>query len=260
MKTSKFLKIGIEAAREAGEVLMSFWRRTKEVAVKSDHFSNIVSKADLESEKKIISLIKNRFPEHAIYSEEKGMSDNFSEYLWIIDPLDGTPGFINGLENFGISVGLLYHQEPIIGIIYLPAFDKLFTAERDKGAYLNDKKIVMSNTSKLSNSIIAFDYGYADKERKISDTLMKLVPFLRYPLTFGSASFSLAYLADSRIQGYVIPCPTPFDIGGGALIVEEAGGKVSDFSGLLIDWSKKETTFLASCPGIHQDIINILKK
>ncbi len=259
METSKFLKVGIEAAKNAGEILMSYLGKIREVRVKSNHFSNIVTLADLESENRILSILKNKFPSHSIYSEEKGESLLSSEYLWVIDPLDGTIIFVNGLEYFGISIGLLYRFQPIVGIIYLPALDELFTAQKGKGAYFNNKKMVMSKTSKLNNSIIAFDYGYGDRNKSISNTLMKTVPFLRYPLTFGSASFSLSRLANSKIQGYIHPSPTKFDIAAGSLIIKEAGGKVTDFFGSSLDWSKKETTFLASCRAIHRDLVKILK-
>lgn len=240
--------------------MLSSFKKIKNISVKNDHFSNIATNADLESEKKIISIIKKKFPDHDVYSEEIGRSNNSSEYLWVIDPLDGTIIFANGFENFGISIALLLNKKPIMGVIYLPFHKKMFFAENGKGAFLNGRKIIMKDVDKINNSVIAFDCGYIDKSKHISETMVRLAPFLRYPLMLGSAVFAMSCLVENKLQGYVISTPTKFDIAAGFLIIKEAGGIVTDFKGQQIDWSKRDTTFLASCPGIHKNIIEVLNK
>ena len=142
----------INLAKEAGKILMNDFGRLKTIKKKGQN--DFVTNADYESEKFIISKIQGKYPEHSILSEEKGEIKNDSDYEWYIDPLDGTTNFVHGLPMFGVSIGLAKKGESILGVIYLPFFNEMYVAEKGKGAYLNGKKIHVSDNSDVKNSLV----------------------------------------------------------------------------------------------------------
>ncbi|MFA4833627.1 MAG: inositol monophosphatase family protein [Patescibacteria group bacterium] len=250
--------IAIEAARKAGRVLLREYANfdRSKIELKSSH--EILTKADLDAEKIIIKAIKKSFPSHQILSEEAGWTKNKSDYLWIIDPLDGTTNFSMRNPLWSISIALAYNKEIILGIIFIPVLNELYWAEKNKGAYLNNKKIKVSKISK-GKIINTFCHGHTTKAIKKAIkyyTKQKLNGLDCRQL--GSAALELAYVACGRVETIVIPETNPWDVAAGALLVREAGGKVTDFSGRR--WSLDNRDIAASNGQVHKSILNVLKK
>ncbi|MFX0211540.1 MAG: inositol monophosphatase family protein [Candidatus Hodarchaeota archaeon] len=162
--TSQFLHVAIEASRKAGKILLELFNKELKVSFKTDH--SIVTEADLKAESIIINLVKDNFPRHSILSEESGKESQDSDYLWIIDPLDGSTNFFVRNPFFAVSIGLLHKHKPILGVVYAPIQDELFVAENNKGAYVNDKIITVDETATLEKSFLAFFNGRDLDSRK----------------------------------------------------------------------------------------------
>ncbi len=226
------------------------------IRLKAKH--EIVTKYDLLAEKMIIQGIKKHFPDHQILGEEGGLSKNKSDFLWIIDPIDGTTNFSIHNPLWSISVALLYKKKVVLGIVLVPILNELFIAENGRGAYLNDKKIKVSDTKKDKN-INTFCHS-----RKKSD-IKKAIKYFSYQKLkgldcrqMGSAAIELAYVACGRVDSILIPGAKSWDVAAGALLVEEAGGIVTDFEGKK--WSLKSKSILASNKKNYFDIIKVINK
>jgi len=241
------------ALKEAGEILANEYQRFNrtDVTFKTDH--QIVTRFDLLSEKIIIKKIKENFPEHGILSEEMGRETGQSEWLWVIDPLDGTTNFTMHNPMWAISVALFHKEEPVIGMIYNPLAEELFTAAKDQGSYMNSDPIKVSNIQKdqIINSFChGSDLGSVERavkyygEQKLNNLDCR---------QFGSASLELAYVAAGRIETIVIPGAHSWDVAAGVLLVREAGGKVTDFTGK--DWNLNSIDMAASNGILHTDLI-----
>jgi len=146
----------IKAAKEAGDILFENFQKIKQVDKKGER--ELVSNVDLASEKKIIEIIKDKYPDHDILCEESGVHDNSSDYRWVIDPLDGTHNYIYGINMFGVSIALDYKGEIILGVINMPSTNELYWAEKGKGAYLNDERIHVSDRG-MKNALAIYDSG-----------------------------------------------------------------------------------------------------
>ena len=198
---------------------------------------DLVTVADKKSEKYIIDEINKKYPSHSILSEEIGDIDNNSDYLWIIDPLDGTTNFTHNLPIYSVSIGLVKNNKTTIcGVVYNPAADKCFYAEKDKGAYLNDKKINVTSSKALSDSLIATGFPYLhDNKYDISFNIFKdFYDRTRGLRRLGAASLAFCFVAMGRCDGYYEYSLKPWDICAGSLIARESGAKVTDWdNGLL---------------------------
>ena len=219
-------------------------------------------KLTASAEKEIIGTLLAAYPDHAILAEESGkhnLSDGKDKPTWIIDPLDGTTNFIHGVGQFAVSIGLKAAQALQVGVIYDPSRDELFTAARGEGAKLNDRKIRINPETKLQGSLIGTGfpyYQYDDLQRYLAilETVITRTAGVRRA---GSAALDLAYVAAGRYDGFWEFGLQPWDIAAGALLVQEAGGIVSDFDG--------EQGFLASgdvvcgAPRVHQELLGIIR-
>ncbi len=252
---SKELDVAIEAAKAAGKILMQNFRKSKVVSKKTTR--DIVTTADLESERTIVNIIKENFPEHDFLMEESGEQDQDSDYQWIIDPIDGTSVFAAGLTSFGISIALTFKSEPILGVTFKPFFKELFFAEKGKGAFLNNVRISVSSEEKLENSFINCDWGHKEGQHFIT-VLEKLLPLVRYIQMPGSAVVDLTNVACGRTQAFVHNDLRPWDLAAGALIVREAGGKLTNFNGE--QWRLKDRTIIASNGLLHRKILKELNR
>jgi myo-inositol-1(or 4)-monophosphatase len=250
-----YRQTAIKAAKEAGKVLMKYYRKVKGHVKFTD---NLVSKADLESEKKVLSIIQKKYPDHYILSEEAGKIKTKSDYKWLIDPLDGTHNYLSGLNLFGVSIGLQCKKEIILGVIYLPFFDELYVAEKGKGAFLNNKRIHVSKTNNLKHAMILYDGGLKrDKKTKVK-AIDKLIDSVFRLRVLGAACVNLVYIAKGDSDAYIEHSTNPWDIGAGKVIVEEAGGKITNHDGSkYTDYSEG---FVVSNSKLHKDIIKITKK
>ena len=252
------LNFAIQTARDAGHVLADRLGRALQVSNKGD--IDLVTEADLASEKLIIERIKSYYPRHAILAEESGDTDVIpgqSEWKWIIDPLDGTTNFAHTYPCFCVSIGLERNGVIELGVIYDPMRDELFAAERGQGATLNDRRIRVSTVDDLNAAMLCTGFPYNVRERP---------DFARHFANFtmaaqavrrdGSASLDLAYLACGRFDGFWEEGLRPWDIAAGVLLIEEAGGLVTDFRGGPIDLYKPEV--LATNGLIHDAMRRVL--
>jgi myo-inositol-1(or 4)-monophosphatase len=221
----KAVDVAIKAIKESGEYVRDSFFKDK--IVKSKGRNNLVSNVDIQSEKIIIDLLKNEYPEWDIMSEESfpdKKSDNFS---WIIDPVDGTTNFIYGIPFVAINIALRYKGAMYLGLTYDPLRDELFHAEKGKGAFLNNQPITVSEIHDINKAIISCDLGYHfDEGNKAIKILQRLWGQALCLRLLGSAALGLAYVACGRINLYFHRSVYPWDIASGVLLVKEAGGEV----------------------------------
>ena len=255
------IEIAKRAALEAGEIAVSFQGKLHSIKRKgtADNFS---TEADIASEKKILEVLKSAFPDHNFLSEEAGREDNGSVYTWVIDPIDGTTMYASELPFYGISIGLFKDNKPYLGVLNLPALKALYWAVLGEGAYKNDNKIKVSSQKELSDSILAIDWEWmGDREKEAKDYILPFLDKVKYAPSFGSVGFALCLVAEGKMAGY-FHWAFPWDFAAGALIIEEAGGRVTDHTGKPLNWLAEDMRVLATNGLIHHQIIfliNILK-
>ncbi len=253
------LNFAIETAREAGQILLEKFGRKIGVFKKGD--INLVTEADLASEKLIIERIKSYHPKHSILAEESGEAviiGGENRWKWIIDPLDGTTNYAHGYPCFCVTIALEHDGEIVIGVTFDPTRNELFAAEKGNGATLNNKPIRVSETEKLSEALICTGFPYDFKQK--DNFAQHLTDFLlnsRGVRRDGSAAIDLAYVACGRFDGFWEEGLNPWDVAAGVLLIEEAGGQVSRYDGTKIDIYNPP--ICASNGAIHSDMLNILK-
>jgi myo-inositol-1(or 4)-monophosphatase len=249
----------IQTAKGAGNIILKDFRKLKGKDIFTKKHRELVTKTDLKSEKYILSAIQKKFPDHSILSEESGFIDKKSDYLWLVDPLDGTTNFTMGNPLFSVSIALAYKEEVIIGAGYAPFLGELFFAEKEKGAYLNGKKIKVSNKGKIKDSILLFCHGHRRKDyEKVTRIYRAFKLSCRSLRQLGSALLELGFVAAGRCESLMIEGLTTWDLAAGVLLVREASGEVTDFSGQ--DWNLKSQSILATNGRVHDEILNKLKR
>jgi len=255
-------KVAIRAAKEAGNLLMENFGKVHDVEEKSKH--EILTETDLESERTILGILKSEYPGHSILSEEAGKETKESEFMWVVDPLDGSTNYSIRIPFFNVSIALTQRiegkWEVVSGVVHAPFTREVFFAERGEGCFLNGEKASVSREEDLKKLILTYCHGYSEKQILRSIELYsKMKPVCRDLRRVGAAALELAYLACGRVGCYVAPGLKPWDTAAGSLLVEEAGGKVSDFSGREWDVSSQEMDILASNGVIHEKILEIMK-
>ena len=247
-------EIAVKAAEQAGRILVDNFGRAIKIKDKGDW--SLVSEVDLASEEKIIGLIKKACPQDDILSEEgkEGTISN-SEFKWVIDPLDGTHNYIKGITVFGVSIALEFKNEVMLGVIYMPLANELYVAEKDKGAYLNNKKISVSERD-LNRATLIYDSSIRYNKRPMIDCLEKLSDKVFNIRMFGSSVRSLSYIAEGRVELAIEYNDKPWDFAAGLLLVEEAGGRATDLQGNK--WSIDSAGYVASNGKVHEDILRII--
>jgi myo-inositol-1(or 4)-monophosphatase len=229
-----------EIAREAGALLMTFFNQHVKIEYKGE--ADLVTIADRTSEKLIRERIRNLWPTHDILGEEQGLVDTGSDYRWYVDPLDGTTNFAHGFPVFCVSMGLEHKGSRIAGVVYDPTRNEMFAAEQGSGAYLDQQRIHVSKTEKLAESLVAT--GFPSQKRHKNPNI-----YFYHQITLrthgvrraGSAALDLCYVASGRLEGFWEFNLNPWDTAAGVLIVEEAGGKVTDFHGGPFHIDSRET-------------------
>ena len=256
MKQSNYLKTGIKAAKTAGNYIKNNYSKKIDLQYKEN--ADFVTSVDITAEKKIISIIKQQYPNHSILGEESGKEIKNNDYLWIIDPLDGTTNFTMKNPFFNTSIALVKKNEIILGVVYNPISNELFYAEKNKGAYLNDKKINVNNKKEISKSIIAFCHGSKNKNsiKKATKIYSKMKLKANHTRQLGAAALELCYVACGRVSCFYMNDMNSYDVAAGAIIVKEANGKVSDFNNKKFNINSKD--ILASNKKIHNDILKII--
>jgi len=252
-----FKKYGIEIAREAGIFLKNKLHSAHTIDYKGE--INLVTEVDKISEKMITSKINALFPAHDILAEEFTDINSGSDFRWIIDPLDGTTNYAHGYPFFCVSIALERLNTIIVGIIYDPMLNEMFVAEKGKGAFLNDREIHVSNTRRIIKSLLTTGFPYdiqKDSNNNLNyfnEMILKAQAIRRA----GSAALDLAYVAAGRFDGYWELKLNPWDIAAGWLLVEEAGGVVTDMGGN--NYYLDSPSILASNGMIHKEMIDVLK-
>jgi len=234
-----FKKTAIRAAREAGSVLMKNLGNMNSFSLKRD--KSIVSKIDYSTEKRIIDLLKSKFPSHDIFSEESG-GDMGKGYAWIVDALDGTTNYIARVPVFAVSVALFYNKEPVLGVIYNSVLKELYLSEKGGGFWVNGKKPKKRLFS--SDSVLVLGKGKGKKNiEKMAKILKNSIYDFRAFRIFACSALDLCKVADSKIKGFVLPGANFWDVAAGVLMVREAGGCVIDFQGK--DWNIESKDLIA---------------
>ena len=226
------LNIAVKAARRAGGVINRASRDVEQIKVSAKRDKDFVTEVDKAAEEAILGVLKEAYPDHAILAEESGASGD-SEFVWIIDPLDGTTNFIHGFPQYAVSIaqqhkGVLQHA-----VVYDPTRNELFTASKGAGAFLNDRRIRVTKRAKMNEALIGtgFPFRYfehVDAYLGIFRDMMHKTAGVRRP---GAAALDLAWVAAGRIDGFWEIGLSPWDMAGGALLITEAGGLIGDLSG-----------------------------
>ncbi len=251
------LAVASRAAREAGAILREYYFRDKRIESKGNR--NLVTEADLRSEKCILDIIQSEYPDHSILCEESGKTEKSSEYRWIVDPLDGTTNYAFGIPHFCVSIALTLNDDIVLGIIYEPLRDEFFYAQKGAGAFLNDSPVSVVHQRNLRTILVGFDIGYDDNCAKemlsrandiwTSETSFRLI---------GSAALGITYVACGRLDLYFHRFLYPWDTAAAILILREAGGEIVSPEGKPANvWDKK--VIACSDLAAQQGLIDNLK-
>lgn len=247
-----------EATYEAGKIIQSYFQGAFKIDNK-EGINNLVTEVDTMAETRIIEVIKKYFPDHFIISEEVGEISTPSSYKWIIDPIDGTVNFAHGIPICCVSIALVHEDKPIMGAVYNPMMNEFFFAEKGNGAFLNDAPISISAKSDFRKAclVTGFPYKWPDSQEhpiKVFERfILEGLPVRR----LGSAAIDLCWVACGRFDGFWEYNLSPWDVAAGYLIVEEAGGRVTNFDGVPYSVYDKQT--LATNGHIHEEMLSIIK-
>jgi len=255
-----YLDVAIKAAKEAGRIHRRYFQGSFKVRTKSASF-DLLTVADTEAEKAIVSLIRRYFAEHNFFAEEYRYTKTKSEYTWIIDPLDGTNNFASGLPIFCASVALMHKNQICVGAVYDVMRDELFYAQKGKGAFLNGRRIRVNSVNTLRESLLITGFYYS-RSKEMVQTLATIKRFfLRHILglrRLGAAALDLCYVACGRAAGFWEFELSPWDFAAGKLLIEEAGGKVTGECGEEVPLTKKYF-IVASNAKIHSKMLAIIR-
>jgi myo-inositol-1(or 4)-monophosphatase len=251
---NEFVPAMSEIAREAGALLMEFYRRRVKIEYKGD--ADLVTAADRASEKLILERMRVRWPDHDIVGEEGGRVETGADYRWYVDPLDGTTNFAHGYPVFCVSLGLTYRGQRKAGVLYDPTRDELFAAERGKGAYLNGQRIEVSKTARVGEGLLATGFPSHKRHKNPNIFFYHMVTLRSHGVRrAGSAALDLACVACGRFDGFWEFNLNPWDTCAGLLLVEEAGGKVSGFHGERCEITNRDV--VASNGVIHAEVLQL---
>lgn len=254
----RILQAAGRAALTAGEIIRGLYGKPHQIRHKG--VIDLVTEADLASEKAIIDLLGRELPNIAVMAEESSSaySTTTTGETWVIDPLDGTTNFAHGFPYFGVSIGYVVDGVPLAGVIYCPMQDELFCGCRGKGAWLNGSRITVSPTTVLQHALVAtgFPYDVHGTLPQVIDTLRRMLPEVQDIRRAGAAALDLAYVACGRLDGFWEMNLKPWDTAAGAVLVEEAGGKLSNFGGGTFSLFRPEV--VASNNLIHAQLVALL--
>ena len=252
------LSIAREAALKAGRILRDNIHGTREISYKGD--INLVTEMDMRSERAVVDTLLASFPDHGIIAEEGTMVRSGSGFTWIIDPLDGTTNYAHGYPCFSVSIALEQEGEIVLGVVYDPMRDELFSAQKGEGACLNGKPIKVSVVDTLIQSLLATGFPYDRKVSEINnmDHFHDLLMASQEVRRDGSAAIDLCYVACGRFDGFWELKLKPWDVAAGSIIVQESGGRVSDLAGG--EFSIHADEILASNGRIHGQMSEMLQR
>lgn len=256
----KFLRTAVNAARLSGEIILKNLGKISPSDIGVKQASDFVTRVDKESERIIIETIREDFPGHAFLTEESIREDATDQYRWIVDPLDGTTNFIHRYPVFSVSIALEYNREIILGVIFDPFKQELFTAQKGMGAFLNNRQKEISGVREMKDSLITTGFPFrkkamTDRYLELFKNIFKRISDMRRA---GSAALDLAYLACGRCEGFFEIGLSTWDVAAGALLVREAGGIVTDFGGGQNFLSTGN--IVAGVPGIHRELLREVRR
>lgn len=226
------LTIAVRAARSAGRILLRYLEYTDRIAVTNKRLNDLVSEVDHSAEEAIIRELRSKYPDHAILAEESGEHQG-NDFQWVINPLDSITNYLHGFPQFCVSIALKYRNRLEQAVVYDPLREDLFTASRGQGAQLNDRRLRVTDRPSLEGALIGTglpyrDYSHLDTYLDMCKVMMRNTAGIRRP---GSAALDIAYVAAGRLDGFWELGLAQWDIAAGALLVNEAGGTVSDLAG-----------------------------
>jgi myo-inositol-1(or 4)-monophosphatase len=252
-------RVAVDAARAAGRLLKSELPGSRRIAYKGSP-TNLVTEMDARVEELIVGRLAAAFPDDAVLGEERGASTGRSGRRWIIDPLDGTTNYAHGFPAFGVSIGLESAGRVELGVVYDPNLDEMFVAERGRGTTANDRPLAVSATPTLDESLLATGLPYNIREAR-DNNLNEFAAFsvrVRAVRRLGSAVLDLAWLACGRLDGCWGLRLGPWDVAAGSLLVEEAGGRVTDLTGGALDLDAP--SLVATNGHIHSAVLDVLRE
>lgn len=259
MNYSKDLELAIDASQAAGRVVRKYYQELLLIEEKDEGKKGVLTKADKESERIIMEYLKET--KYSMLGEETGKHKENPEYMWVIDPLDGTSNYLHGLPFFGVTMALMHKNEIQLGVVYSPISDELFYAEKGKGAFLNGRRIHTSD-NKLQSNISIFVTHYYTKHSK--DLFIKAIEQLTHQCwkrILGSSAIELSYVACGRAEAYMSSEEEIWNVAAGMLIAQEAGAIISNWQGKPLDYEKTETSsMLVATKETHQFFTKILKR
>jgi myo-inositol-1(or 4)-monophosphatase len=252
------LNIAVRAARSAGELILRSTDSVSRLSVDQKGKNDYASEVDRMAEREIISIIKTAYPEHAILAEESGKHKG-NDFVWIIDPLDGTTNFLHGFPQYSVSIALKYKGKLEVGVVYDPLRDELFTAKRGGGAMLNSRRLRVTNQNSLKGALIGT--GFPFKTDRDLDAYLGMFRALTTECAgirrAGSAALDLAYVAAGRMDGYWEIGVMEWDMAAGILLIKEAGGVVTDFS--FNDNYLESGNVIVGSPKMHQLMYQLIE-
>ena len=227
------LNTAVKAARKAGSIITRASSDIDRLTIRSKRKNDFVSEVDHAAEEAIIAVLREAYPAHGILAEESGSTDLDAEFVWVIDPLDGTTNFLHGFPQYCVSIGLLHKGVPNQGVVFDPNRNELFTASKGVGAYLNDRRIRVSKVDKVEDALMGTGFpfreiGNLDDYLRMLKNMTLNCAGVRRP---GAAALDLAWVACGRIDGFWEIGLSPWDMAAGALLVREAGGLIGDLEG-----------------------------
>jgi myo-inositol-1(or 4)-monophosphatase len=241
--------------RAAGDIILA--HRFKPLQRVEKKGAGFVTVADTESEAYLIEHLSKLIPGIGFFAEENGHKQGSNDYCWVIDPLDGTTNFAYGLPHFCISVALTYKNKPLLGCVYQPLLNEFFWAIKGKGAWLNGKPIHVSQVRRIQESFLLFCIPYNKNEgsKKLFDTVLTLSQQTYSMRLLGAAALDQSYVAAGRLDGMFFEQLSWWDVAAAALVIEEAGGRVSDYEGNQL--TPHFTSFVAGNPYIHEKLVKM---
>ena len=263
-RRSALINVMARAAERAGRALIRDFGEVEQLQVSRKGPADFVSAADMKAERIVQRELSRARPEYGFLMEESGAVEGSDEHhVWIIDPLDGTTNFLHGLPHFCVSIGLAKDNDPIAGVVYDPIKDELFWAERNAGAYLNNRRLRVSARNRLADAVLATGIPFRKHDsdpinRRFIQQVEYVMGHLAGVRRFGSAALDLAYVAAGRYDGYWENGLHPWDVAAGLLIVREAGGFVSEIDGRRYELGAPD--ILAANDALHEPLVKLLSK
>jgi myo-inositol-1(or 4)-monophosphatase len=252
------LNTAIKAARRAGKIIMRYASQLDRLTVESKGRNDFVSQVDREAEAEIIDVIRRAYPHHAVLAEETGRQGE-SDYLWIVDPLDGTTNYLHGYPQYAVSIGIYHQGKPYQAVVFDPLKNDLYTASRGAGAQLNDRRMRVSGVSHFDKALLATGFPFREMRHLevFIDTFRAILPQVSGVRRAGSAALDLAHVACGKLDGFWEFGLSAWDIAAGSLLVQEAGGLVSDFCGRPLQLESGQV--LVGTPRVHAELLAVIR-